>query len=210
MTKKRTTVNPKTQEMVLTAILAALILLMTFCGIGYIPLNPVLKLTLHTLPVAVGSVLLGWKAGLILGGVFGLSSFITCFGMDALGSVLLGINPVFTFLFCVVPRLLCGVLPALIFKAISIKDKKGFVAIPVACTSTAIINTVLFLSMLWMFFSNEFMTNPTITEMVGVIDSLFALFVLFAGVNAILEAGVCLVAGTAIVKVLQTLSKRIS
>ncbi len=205
---KRTTVNPKVAEMTMTAFLAALIILMTFTPIGYIPIGP-LKLTLLTLPVAVGSVVLGWKSGLILGGIFGLSSFITCFGMDAFGSILLGINPFFTFLFCFVPRVLCGTLPALIYKAISLKDKKGFVAIPVACLSTAIINTVLFLSMLWLFFSGEIMNNPDIVSMVGSIKSIIALFVAFAGFNAIIEAAVNLIAGTAIVKALEALKKRL-
>lgn len=184
----------KIVEMTLTAVLAALIILMTFTGIGYIPINPVLKLTLHTLPVAVGSIVLGVKAGLTLGAVFGVSSFVTCFGMDPLGVALMGINPLLTAIMCIVPRLLCGLFPALIYKWIG-KDKA--LAVPLAAVSTAVINTVLFLTLMWVFFGEH------LTDIAGVvIDSIVTLFILFAGVNALIEAGICLVVGTAIAKVL--------
>ena len=199
MSKRKTQVSKKTLEMALTAILSALILLMTFCGIGYIPLVYPLKLTLLTLPVAVGSVLMGYKVGLILGGVFGISSFITCFGMDPFGSTLLGINPFLCAVMCIVPRLLCGMLPALIYKAISIKDTKGFVSIPVAATATALLNTLFFLTFLWVFFVNK-------TDLIG--KNFFSFFIASAGINALLEAAVCLVAGTAIVKALQSFMKK--
>lgn len=196
----KTLISKNTLEMALTAILSALILLMTFCGIGYIPLVYPLKLTLLTLPVAVGSVLLGWKIGLVLGGVFGISSFITCFGMDPFGATLLGINPVLCAIMCIVPRLLCGVLPAFIYEGISLKDKKGFVAIPVATTATALLNTLFFLTFLWVFFVNK-------TDLIG--KNFFSFFIASAGINALLEAAVCLVAGSAITKALQSFMKRL-
>lgn len=202
MNARKSTINPLVVEMTMTAVLAALIILMTFTPIGYIPLGPV-KMTLITLPVAIGSVVLGWRSGLILGGVFGLTSFYTCFGMDALGNIFLGINPFFTFVMCVVPRLLCGLLPALIYKAISANGtKRTMVAIPVAGASVAIINTVLFLSSMWLFFANQ------LSELVGV-NSIFALFAVFAGTNGLIEIAVNIVVGTAICKPLILVKKRL-
>ncbi len=186
-------------EMTLTAVLAALIILMTFTPIGYIPINPVLKLTLITLPVAVGSVVLGPKAGAVLGAVFGLSSFITCFGMDSVGTYLMEISPLLTFIMCFVPRVFCGLLPALIYKGIG---ENKIISVSIATTSTAVINTVLFLSTMWIFFGND------LTEASGlVIDSIITLFITFAGINALIEAGVCLIAGTAIAKALLQVKK---
>ncbi|MBQ4104885.1 MAG: ECF transporter S component [Clostridia bacterium] len=203
-TKRKSTINPLVVEMTMTAFLAALILLMTFTPIGYIPIGPV-KMTLLTLPVAVGSVVLGMRSGLILGGVFGLTSFYTCFGMDAVGNVLLGINPFFTFIMCVVPRLLCGFLPALIYKGISANGtKRTWFAIPVATASVAVINTVLFLGSMWLFFGNS------LSDVVGVaIDNILALFALFAGTNGLIEIAVNIVIGTAICKPLTLLKKRL-
>lgn len=204
MSTRRSTINPWVVEMTMTAILAALIILMTFTPIGYIPIGPV-KMTLITLPVAVGSIVLGERSGLILGGVFGLTSFYTCFGMDFVGMGLLSINPFLTFVMCVVPRVLCGYLPAVIYKAISKSGtKRTMVAIPVAGASVAIINTVLFLCSMWLFFGNS------LSEVVGVaIDNIFALFALFAGTNGLIEIAVNIVVGTAICKPLITAKKRL-
>lgn len=190
--------------MTMTAILAALIILMTFTPIGYIPLGPV-KMTLLTLPVMVGSVVLGARSGIILGSIFGLTSFYTCFGMDFVGMGLLSINPFLTFVMCFVPRVLCGWLPALIYKAISQNGtKRTMLAIPVAGASVAIINTVLFLGSMWLFFGNS------LSEVVGIeINNIFALFALFAGTNGLIEIAVNIVVGTAICKPLTIAKKRL-
>lgn len=202
MTKRRSTINPWVIEMTLTAFLAAIILLMTFTPIGYIPIGPV-KMTLLTLPVAVGSIVLGARSGLILGTVFGLTSFYTCFGMDAFGNILLGINPFFTFIMCVIPRVLCGFLPALIYKFISRNDTANtLIAMPVAAASTAIINTLLFISSLWLLF------NSHLTELLGT-NNLFTMFATIAGVNGLIEIAVNIVAGTAICKPLTIVKKRL-
>ncbi|MBQ2687168.1 MAG: ECF transporter S component [Clostridia bacterium] len=201
-TRRKSTINPMVVEMTMTAILAALIILMTFTPIGYIPLGPV-KMTLITLPVAIGSIVLGARSGVILGSVFGLTSFYTCFGMDALGNILLGVNPFYTFIMCVVPRILCGLLPALIYKAISKNGtKRDMLAIPVSGASVAIINTVLFLGSMWIFFAEN------ISELVGV-NSIFALFAAFAGTNGLIEIAVNIVVGTAICKPLTIVKKRL-
>ena len=89
-----------TKYLVEMALLVAIILLMAFTPIGYIK-TAGLEITLIVIPVAVGAVTLGPAAGAILGGVFGITSFIQCFGMSAFGTLLLGVNPVFTFLVCV-------------------------------------------------------------------------------------------------------------
>lgn len=201
--------QPTMFKMVFTAILCALILLMTFTGIGYIPIGP-LKLTLNVLPVALGAVVLGPLYGAVLGTVFGFSSFFTCFGMDALGTIFLGINPFLLFIMCVVPRVLCGWLPAVIFKALSKRDNAKLISSALCCALTAIINTVGFLSLMWIFFASELISNPQVIEVLGgiSIDSIVTLFVVFAGVNAIVEVVTNLVLGTAISKALFSVMKK--
>ncbi len=199
----RKNTQPLLFRMVFAAILIALIIMMTFTGIGYIPIGP-LKLTLNVLPVAVGAVVLGPAYGTVLGLVFGLSSFFTCFGMDALGTVFMSINPFLLFVMCVLPRVLCGWLPSLIFKAIEKHDKSKIIGSAVSCTLTAVFNTVGFLSLMWLFFAPELASNPAVLEVLGgvSVDSILTLFVMFAGVNAILEALTGLILGSAICKAL--------
>lgn len=201
--------QPVMFKMVFTAILIALIILMTFTGIGYIPIGP-LKLTLNVLPVAVGAVVLGPAYGTILGLVFGLSAFFTCFGMDALGTVFMSINPFYLFIMCVLPRVLCGLIPAFVFRAIAKLDKSKIFASAVSCTLTAVLNTLGFLGLMWLLFAPELASNPQVLEVLGGtgIDSIFTLFVAFAGINAVFEAGTSLVLGTAISKALFAVMKK--
>lgn len=206
ITNKNT--QPVLFKMVFTAILIALIILMTFTGIGYIPLGPI-KLTLNVLPVAIGAVVLGPTYGAVLGLVFGLSSFFTCFGMDALGTIFLSINPFYLFIMCVVPRILCGWIPALVNKFISKYDTTKIFASAICCALTAALNTVGFLSLMWLLFAPELSSNPEVLEFLGGgIDSIFTLFIAFAGVNALLEIATNLVLGTAISKALFTVMKK--
>ena len=214
---KKTTVNPKVIELTMTAILATLIILMTFTPIGYIPIGPV-KMTLLTLPVAIGSIVLGARSGLILGTLFGISSFCTCFGLDAFGYTLLSleypavalspeskfsISPVLCAVMCIVPRVICGYLPALIFKAISKNGTKNtLLAIPVAAASTAVINTILFITAMWGFF------NYSLTDLLGT-NNIFTMFATIAGVNGLIEIAVNIVVGTAICKPLMEIKKRL-
>lgn len=208
MTNTNKNTQPVLFKMVFTAILIALIILMTFTGIGYIPLGPI-KLTLNVLPVAIGAVVLGPTYGAVLGLVFGLSSFFTCFGMDPLGTIFLSINPFYLFIMCVVPRILCGWIPALVNKFISKYDTTKIFASAICCALTAALNTVGFLSLMWLLFAPELSSNPEVLEFLGGgIDSIFTLFIAFAGVNALLEIATNLVLGTAISKALFTVMKK--
>ena len=62
-----------TRYMATLAMLCGVLLVMGMTGIGFIPL-PVIKATTMHIPVILGAVLLGPKAGTVLGAVFGLCS----------------------------------------------------------------------------------------------------------------------------------------
>ena len=62
-----------TRYMAMLAMLCGVLLVMGMTGIGFIPL-PVIKATTMHIPVILGAVLLGPKAGGILGAVFGMCS----------------------------------------------------------------------------------------------------------------------------------------
>lgn len=62
-----------TRYMALLAMLCGVLLVMGMTGIGFIPL-PVIKATTMHIPVILGAVLLGPKAGAVMGAVFGFCS----------------------------------------------------------------------------------------------------------------------------------------
>ena len=72
-----------TREMVSTAMLCAILLVMSFTPLGYLNIGP-LAISFNMIPVAIGAIALGPVGGLILGGVFGITSFLQCLGRRTL------------------------------------------------------------------------------------------------------------------------------
>ncbi len=200
-----TTTNFHTKRMVQLALFTAIIALMAFTPIGYINTMG-LSITLMGIPVVVGAILLGPVNGAILGGVFGITSFIRCFGLEPFGVALLAINPVTTFIVCMVPRILMGWLAGLIFKGLSKVDKSKNVAYAVTGLTGSLINTVLFMGLLILFFYNtEYIQG--IAASVGA-NNAFVFFIAMAGLNGTVEAIVCLIISTAITKAIYGQSKK--
>ncbi len=124
-----------TYELVLTALFAAIIGAMAFTPLGYIPLVVINATTIH-IPVILGSLFLGPKKGGLLGGVFGLTSFLrSTFVPSSLSAFVFSpviavstINPtgvgatlavVLKSLFIAfVPRILIGVVPYFVYVGI--------------------------------------------------------------------------------------------
>ena len=194
-----------TKHLVEMALLVAIILLMAFTPIGYIK-TAGLEITLIVVPVAVGAVTLGPTAGAILGGVFGITSFIQCFGMSTFGVALFSVSPLRTAIVCIVPRVLMGWLTAVIFKAVSSKDKTSFVQYLVASIAGPLLNTILFTGTLLLLFNNA----PIIIQLKEQFGStnVMAFAAAFVGVNGLIEAGVCAVLGTALCKALSVAMKK--
>jgi len=174
----------KIQQMTLFAILAAILIVMSITPIGYLKIG-IVEISFLTIPVTIGAVLLGPAGGATLGLVFGVTSFMQCFGMSVFGTALLGINPFFTFILCIVPRVLTGLLVGLIFKVISKVDKAKIVCYAVASLSGAILNTVLFMILLIVcFYNTEYIQGFVSTF--GT-TNIFAFAFAFAGINAVFE-----------------------
>lgn len=117
--------NEKTYELVLTALFTAIIVIMAFTPLGYIPLV-VINATIIHIPVILGALFLGPKKGAFLGFVFGLTSFInnTFKAVTAsafvfspvLAADVVGISGVFKSLYiCFVPRILVGIVPYFVY-----------------------------------------------------------------------------------------------
>ena len=117
--------NEKTYELVLTALFIAIVVIMAFTPLGYIPLV-VINATIIHIPVILGALFLGPKKGALLGFVFGLTSFINNTFKAATASAfvfspvlaynVVGVSGIFKSLYiCFVPRILVGVIPYFIY-----------------------------------------------------------------------------------------------
>jgi len=80
----------QTKRIVLYGLFAALVLLLGLTPLGFIYL-PIAAITTVHIPVIVGGYALGKRGGALLGFVFGLTSFISCFtAPDATAAIVLG------------------------------------------------------------------------------------------------------------------------
>lgn len=192
-----------TTKMIQMSLLFAIILLMAFTPIGYIKTFG-LEITLIVVPVVVGAIILGPKAGAFLGGVFGITSFIQCFGISLFGTALLNESPIFTFIVCVIPRILMGWLTGIIFEKLNKNEKTKNISYFISNLLGPILNTVFFMStLIILFYNTEFIQNLVST--MGASNPL-NFVILFVGINGVVEAIVCFVVGTAISKALNTVS----
>ncbi len=190
-----TTTNFRTMRMVQLALFTAIIVLMAFTPIGYIKTFG-LEITLIVVPVAIGAVTLGPTAGAVLGTVFGITSFIQCFGMSPFGAALLNINPIGTFIVCMVPRILMGWFTGLIFKAMYKFNKT--LSYVVANMAGPLLNTILFMTTLVLFFYRTDYIQGFV-EQTGASNAV-TFVMAFIVSNSLIEIAVCFVLGTAVSK----------
>ena len=104
--------NTKTSNMTIMALMTAVLLIFACTPIGTIPIGP-LSISMNMIPVAICAVAMGPAGGAAAGAIFGLLSFLQCFGIgipSGMGIILVGINPVLAFIQRFVPRLLDGLL----------------------------------------------------------------------------------------------------
>lgn len=201
----RMNVSKKTQTLALTAVLTGILVLMAFTPLGYFNYGAV-EITLLMIPIVIGSIVLGPRVGMFLGCAFGITSFIMAIsGLSAFGAILVGYNPVFTFIICIIPRILAGIVPGLVFKGVGKidKSKNKVTSFAIASLSGSLTNTVLFICGLFIFFWNsDFIITARGTQ------NVFVFFFTFIGVNGLIEAAACLVLGTAISKALAVALKK--
>lgn len=147
--KKEKTTHEIVSGMTLDAVFIAIILLMTFVpSLGYIPVTPFVSLTLLHVPVLLGAALGGWKKGLMLGLIFGISSY-----MQALSSA--GFNALFAYPWVAIPpRVLFGLCAGIVFSLLGkASKKKAFgLYLALACALLTMLHTGLVFLDLYVFY----------------------------------------------------------
>lgn len=191
------------------AILIAIMLVFAFTPIGYLKVG-FIEITFMVLPVAIGAIICGPTGGAVLGGIFGITSFIQCFGMSPFGTFLLGLNPWLTFVTCLIPRILCGWLSGLLFKALNKIDKTKVASYFAASLSTALLNTLFFMLFIVVFFWKDAGFIGKMAEWKISTDTVWVFLVGFVGINGVVEAIVNFIAGGAVAKAVNKVVKVIT
>lgn len=182
------------RELTTLGLLTGVLLLMSVTPLGYFHTFG-LDISLMMVPVGIGAMLMGPKAGAWLGLVFGATSFYQSMtGSSAFSTMLFNINPFYTFLLCIPTRVLMGFLTGVIFKAAQKVDKKKTVCYFVGGFFAAFLNTLFFMGVLVIcYWNTEFIQG--INETLGGLNPLMFV-VAFVGVNGALEMpSSCIVGG---------------
>lgn len=193
--------SEKVWTIAVTALFGAIIFLMTFTPIGFIHLG-VIKATLVHVPVIIGSLILGPRIGAMLGGIFGLASFVSntvaptllSFAFSPLISVPgLGRGSLWALFICFVPRILVGVVPYYADRLISSfreNDAKWrTISLFFAGIAGSITNTLLVMHMIFFVFRDTYaeVTHRSVDVIYGAILGIIATH----GIPEALVAGLC-------------------
>lgn len=192
----------KTLHLTQLATLSAIIIVMAFTPLGYLRIGP-LSITFLTVPVILGAILLGPLDGAILGAVFGATSFAQCFGLDVFGTTLMSINPIYTFIMCLVPRILIGLVSGYLLIWFEKKRTNQVVAYTVSALAGVLTNTVFFVGLLLVLFGNTDYIRSFGENTIAIIGVLVS-------TNAVVEAIVSTIIVTALAKALRIAVKKMS
>ena len=194
------------KELVLTGLFVAIIFIMAFSSLGYIPLG-VIRATIVQIPVIIGALFCGIKKGAFLGFAFGLTSCVTGTMMPTLTSFIFSpiiaatqigtMGAVYSTLICFVPRILVGVLPVLAYKAINKVCKSKTVCFAVTGVIGSMTNTILVMGGIFLFYKDAYadVMGVSATAILGIIGTTIC-------VNGVIEAILSAVIVTALGSVL--------
>ena len=165
-------------------LLALLIAIQIVLGYVNIPMPGGLHIVFNMIPMAIAAIALGPLGGAVIGGAFGLISFLQCFGIcgfSGMGAALAAINPFLAFVQRFFPRLIDGLLLGFIYRFLRPRTNV-YAACAITGFCAAFLNTLLFMtSLVWLFGNTEYMQN----SMAG--RGMLTYIVAAVGVNGLVE-----------------------
>ena len=200
---KGRTGNTKVARMTLLAMLVAVLVVLAYVNI---PMPAGLSITFNMIPVAVAAIAMGVPGGMLVGGAFGLISFLQCYGIcgvSGMGVALVTANPGIGFACLMfvqrfVSRVMVGLIAALVWRALSRRKAPLYVAGAITGFSAAFFNTLFFMGLLVLLFGQtEFIQN----QMAG--RSVLAYLIASVGINAVVEMLVAALATGAVAAALK-------
>ena len=205
MTKQQARIS----NIVKLSLFAAIIVVLSMTPLGYVPLGVIKATTIH-IPVIVGSIMLGWKSGAVLGGLFGLTSLIvntvtpslTSFVFTPFYSLGETHGNFWSLFVCFVPRILTGIIPYFVFKGIKKLFKTESGALTCAGFCGSMTNTLLVMNFIYVFFGQEWGAAKGIAEN-AVYGTILAVIATNGIPEAIVASVITAVVGKTLFKILK-------
>ncbi|MBO5657417.1 MAG: ECF transporter S component [Agathobacter sp.] len=153
-------------ELVLTALFAAIILIMAFTPLGYIPLG-VINATIIQIPVIIGALFCGPKKGAALGFLFGFTSFLKntltpatlsafVFSPVLAGTMFGGKGIIYSTFICFVPRILVGLVPYFVYVGMNKFCKLQAINFALAGILGSFVNTLLVMGSIYLLYKDAY------------------------------------------------------
>jgi len=206
--------KPDTRYMASLAMLCGVLLVMGMTGIGFIPL-PVIKATTMHIPVILGAIVLGPKAGAVLGGLFGLCSIwantttpgLLSFAFSPFMSTdgLIGVAKSLWIALCC--RILFGLIAGWLWLLLKKIVKQDYIALPVTAAVATICHTVLVMGSIYLLLAQQYAAakNVAITAVFGLVMGT----VTASGIpEAIIAAILVTIIGKALLNLMTRMRKR--
>ena len=200
--------SKETLRMVQLSLLIALVVVLQIISALIPPIGGTVSITLTLIPVVVGGILYGKKAGAILGFAFGAIVLVNCIcALDLGGSILWNANPILTAVICFAKGIAAGFIPACLYelvKGCAEKQSKGraFAATVVAALAAPIVNTGLFVLGMILFFKD------TLYAWAGGTDIMMYVLFGLAGINFLVEFLINIFLSPAIVRIVGVVKKK--
>ena len=152
-------------NLVLLALFVGLIFLLGQTPLGLIPLGWC-NVTLLVIPVAIGTIYMGLKSGLVLGLAFGATSMVSALiKPSVLVGTLMGSSPLAVVVMTFLPRLCIPLVIWGVYKLLAKKHKHLAVAVAAACGSLT--NTILYLGLMLIFYMMAGIDNTAVLTAIG-------------------------------------------
>lgn len=181
-------------------LLIAVELVMKLTGLGSVPVGP-LYMSFLTVPIAIAAMLLGPLAGAITGAVFGIVSFYDAVtGVSVMTGAFFQLSPVHTFLLCIGTRVLMGFVVGILFRFFRLLDRKKILCYFLGAISAPLLNTFFFMGYIVLVFYQSDYIQALVSKLGAANPVAFVL--MLVGVQGMIEAAVCGVAGTVVSRAL--------
>lgn len=186
------------------AMLVAILLILMLSPLGYVPIG-VLRITTMHIPVLIGAIVLGKKAGAFLGIIFGLTSMIintinptiTSFIFSPFISVGDMNGNFYSVLIAIVPRVLLGFNCGYLYEKLK-ERTNDTMCIVIAASIGTLTNTLLVLGGIYLFFGAAYASARGIAY-----NTLIQVLLTTIFTNGILEVAIGIIATLAISKMIK-------
>lgn len=145
-TTKRKSAFINTRQLAIVGLLSGVSILLAITPLGFIPVPPISATIMHV-PVIIGAILEGPMVGMLIGGIFGFTSFVRSFTTPTPTSFIFW-NPIIS----IGVRILIGFVAAYVYKLL----RHSKVSVVVSAIAGSLTNTIGVLGLVYIFYLSRY------------------------------------------------------